>query len=440
MGKQKTLIILMFLTICSASAQDLIEKSQESFIPNTDEIPVFLYVNCLDNGYYHLYFWIHPTLLRDGNFSEYKVYVNGGYEGIVSTDKEGWQSASLERNRKVYLNKGINTIAVSCLSPEVPCVEAVNASTESTVSGFSPEAYTSYINNLRQNPFLSPQNIADNPQEIFSFTDTTYISVPLKYSFRLLREYNQNDIINFTTTSSTPHKLDVFFYGERTVFNPIYLGEGDTTDGIRIDPIVIRRKNVIAYEPATNSQAQGLNWLGVSESDNGGNHTIYKTITIPRTGLYMIKLRGSGNGVQGLADLCINQTEYHNDCPFFYYGNEVEFPADHRRHSAMAYSSWPGHSDPMIFIEGNVSERVVAFNDDHSDINSFSYGLDEWDPFVEMVFSVKTSAIHLSNYGSLNPDTTCILRFIANAGNGVNAYSPQQFGENLFIIDSKGLS
>ena len=237
----------------------------------------------------------------------------------------------------------------------------------------------------------------------------------------------EEDELNVTTTSSVGHKVDIFYYGPDPVVGPSILERSNDQIIDSVFQIVgfSQRKPLSIYRPETGRLMQCLNWLAISEP-NPNDTTIMctnKTITIPKDGVYMIKLRSSEIGSGGLANITINGNTTYSSAPFYYSSCQVELRAFWPKFSIMAYSATPSIDDPMLFVEGNVSERVVGFNDDRGGTVGSLFSLPTYDACVTDSFLVKTSSIHISSYGSLLPESTCNIRVVAYDDDAIS-FSP----------------
>ena len=111
-------------------------------------------------GEYYANFWMFPTTLKDGSLANYAVSVNSCTlkDKIVPTVGD-WHDATLSGNRKISLNKGVNTIAVIGTIPDIPNVEHVKLSSNIQDANIDATNYRNYKSEIERS---SARNASKN--------------------------------------------------------------------------------------------------------------------------------------------------------------------------------------------------------------------------------------------------------------------------------------
>ena len=405
------------------------------------------------SGDYYARFWLQPATYRDGSFTRYKVFVNSVYVGeIVPTDNR-WQSAPIADCPTVMLTEGVNSISVSTVAPEFPEVESIRLSIDAENAEHPSDAYDSFMQSalgaVSDITEYASNGIGEYALSTNSDTGGTFQNIPLKYSFYRTYSFTANQEISVSSTSETPHVIDIFYYGKQELVatdpispiipvNSVSETTGcviDTADFVPYPSIPGLDKITIAYISATPDEIQGLNWKAVSErtSDNTGIYSASKTITIPVTGLYMIKLRSATDRTLGVADVTVNGLYSYEDSPIYYAKVSYSIP-DNAGYAVMTVKD---DGDPMLFIEGNDAERIVGYNDDAPSDSASAYSLTTYDSFVFQSYHIRTTGMHVCNFSTLNPESTCTVMVGTpeNSNLGSNVYSLKNHRE-----ESAGLS
>jgi len=178
------------------------------------------------------------------------------------------------------------------------------------------------------------------------------------------------------------------------------------------------------YIPATSEEMQGLNWNGFSEKALNSKFQISTVqFTIPKTGLYLIKLRSKTNGDMATANFNVNGAYYYEEVPISLSWIDCKIPADGNEYASMTCCNNFGVDDPMLFIHGNSSFRIVGFDDDGPQLKLNQYNLSNWDSFISQKYFVETSKISVCNYSSSNPVSKC--NIIARLFEGTNQTLPK---------------
>ncbi len=379
-------------------------------------------------GDYHARFWLQPATYHDGSFTRYKVFVNNTLAGeIVPTDGE-WQSASMADCPTVTLVEGLNTVSVSTATPEFPEVETVRLSTDAETAGIPTDAYDSFMQDAI-NPVSDATDYATKAIGAYTLNANagdTFQDIPLKYSFYKTYSFTVNQEITVTSTSQTPHVIDIFYYGkqpELVPYEPIILNSLSTNSGLVIDTSKIIPAPVVdtkireLYTPATSDEIQGLNWKAVSEPtlNNANIHIASKSLAIPKSGLYMIKLRSASDRTLGVADVNINNSYYYEDSPIYYAKVNYSIPSG----NSYAVMTAKDGGDPMLFMEGNDAQRIVGYSDDAPVDSATAYGLAAYDSFILQNYHIRTTGMHVCNFSTLDPESTCTV-MVGSSGNNAD--------------------
>ena len=396
--------VLTANNVVSASSSFEATKGTENFI-NFE-------VEAMEAGDYYAEFWLLPAEYADGSFTTFKVYVNFKYVGSITTDRGNWQTAAVDDLPALKLNSGKNYISVSTEAPECPQVETVRLSKSAQAAKISSAEYDAYLEKAI-NSDGTPETVASiTPMSTSNGVNPVVVNnVPLKYSFYKTFNFEKDQEIFISSSSELPHNIDMFFYGKeiRPVvvgprFNPLdsidfplvdlYPDDGETTPGI------------ILIFPASSDEIQGLNWQGVSQkSENNQNiHVATIKLTIPKTGIYMIKLRTADNLVMGKADLNVNGTYFYKSAPMYYARIECEMPADGKYYAAYAKSCNPDVLDPMLFVESKANRNIVGYNDNHLSLvgnGASRFDLSKKDSYLYQTYKFPTKFIHISSAKAL---------------------------------------
>lgn len=387
-----------------------------------------------ESGNYYAQFWLQPAKYANGSYTTFKVYVNDELVGTIKPTKGNWQSASIDKKSTLKLNSGNNVISIATNAPEFPDVESVRLSKDAGVAAFSSKAYDSYLESATKSKGI-PKIESYEETDATTFGATPYSAgmtvrqnIPLKYSFYKTFSFTAGQEIFITSSSHVEHAIDIFYYGKQktmqsdtthlrpyiptktsvsqySTINPPYIIDSTILKPMR--PV----KFVTLYTPATSEEIQGLNWKGVSEKAVNSSNIYVATIrlTIPKSGIYMIKLRSANDRVLSIADLNVNGLYYYENVPIYYARIDCVMPADGNSYAALTMCNNQGIDDPLLFVEGSVGGRIVGYNDDAPSQIKQYFDLDAWDSYLRQVYRVKTTSLHVSSYSSSKPESKCIV-------------------------------
>lgn len=378
-------------------------------------------------GSYYCNFWLQPAEKSDGSLTEYKVRVNDVPAGTIVPVVGGAQQAAVDGTPTIVLNAGTNVITVSTRSPEVPDVETLRLSAYADDAQIPTLGYEAYMEKALQGDAAPTSNCAQI---------ATYMSIlPLKYSFYRLFSFTEGQEVSFKTSSKTPHAIDLFIFASTPLSASVggSLAGGSSLGGLVIgkdfpltDPSVPYNKGL--YILPTNNEMQGLSWKRNSEPSlsNPDNHEALMKVKIPKAGKYMLKLRSADNNVLGVCDLTMNGSYRYNNVPIYYYGVSEQIPADGDAYLVYAAGVNPESDDPMLFVQGNAADRIVGYNDDAPSDVLQEWSLGKHDSYFCQVYKVKASGVHVCNYSSSNPESSCFIDVwnkaeLAAAQNAVSA-------------------
>ncbi len=406
-------------------------------------------------GDYHARFWLQPAAYPDGCFTRYKVFVNNSIAGEIVPADGLWQSASISGSPTVALVEGLNTISVSTIAPEFPEVETVGLSVDAETAEFPTDAYDSFVQNALGNGtgITEYSTKGAGGYSLNMNDDDTFLDIPLKYSFYRTYTFTASQEISVSSTSQTPHIIDIFYYGKQGGMTPVIpvdpiipmppTNTDATIDNFIIDttlivpPPGIGNKDLIIYEAATPDEIQGLNWKAVSEPalNNANIHIASKSLTIPKTGLYMIKLRSASDRTLGVADVNVNNSYYFEDSPIYYAKVSYSIPSGN---SHLVLTVKDG-GDPMLFMEGNDAQRIVGYNDDAPADSATAYGLTAYDSFIFQNYHIRTTGMHVCNFSTLDPESTCNV-IAGTPGNGIgnNTYALKGYSKGTAGLSETG--
>lgn len=385
------------------------------------------------DGSYCCGMWMMPATFSDGSRAKYDVSLNGSSVGSITPQKDGWQSVGMDDGQLLSLKKGDNVLTITSSGGDVPEVECIRLGGTCSDVQFDAEDYEAYIDkakrmaaetaygNTPDNHYVSSSDISvcsDNDGNTL-LVDT---EIPLKYSFYKVYSFDEGQSVHLSTASAMPHAVDVFYVGKEKTPTPITgIQNADTysfTDGSQ--PFN-KDKFTLLHEPASSDEMQGLSWKRISTDEKGEPYTDF-FIMIPKSGYYMIKLRSLYDEALGTADISIYATKKASspnfsplpvyvelgtfkDAPIYYSRADFVIPSNVEELAVMTRSEEDG--DPMLFVEGNAGRRIVGYNDDADADYKNTYSLGSLDSYIEQVYKVATSDVHIVNTSSLSPETKC---------------------------------
>lgn len=332
-------------------------------------------------GDYYVSFWMLPTKLAGGNFASYAISVNGHKltDKIIPTVGD-WQTLTLSKGKAISLNKGINRISVEGVVPDVPNVEHIRLSTNLGKARISNIAYKKYKSEVEQE---SIRDAMKNSMILNSLNTDTLENMSLKAVAKA-----EAALYNFTYVSYV--ELHYTFY------KTVSFNEGQkifvSTNGIN------NFSHVLELFSATTPE--NYSWSSMSN----GNTLASLNVTIPKTGLYYVRVRSYLNGKKGMCNVNINGENYYENVPIYSIGLRCTQGND------KIYNTFTCHNvgDPRIWIEegSTTPGRITAFNDDYRGSGDFAWGSNSR---INKKFPRTVDGVLLSTYSSYNPDGKCEL-------------------------------
>ena len=333
-------------------------------------------VTAESEGSYYLNFWLLPARLADGSFSTFDVLVNGERAGEIVPVKGNWQSIGLSDNRPVDLQEGRNTVSVIARIPQVAEIEFIRMSKEKEKAEISSEKYDSYLAKAKTGNKDDNTVIIDPPKdnEGLRLTGETedvsfklYTNVSTRYSFRTASYFIKGQEIVISSESEAQHVLE-FFHAADT---------------------------------------ESSSWIGRSkpEPESPSKQTAVINISVPETGYYYTKARTAQNHAGHVINVNINGLLF-DEIPIYYGSREIVYPADGNIYATLTITDNTEPYlcfDPVIFIEGGIEGKIVAYNDDGDWTKANVTGLRGADSYLAGRYGEPTKAFHTSTYGSYYP-------------------------------------
>ena len=366
-----------------------------NFSEETDLNCTSFEVNVNEEGWYYAEFWLMAAKYIDGEYTRFSVYANNEFIGKIVPTIGNWHSAKIEGNERIPLHKGSNIIKITVPSPEIPAVEFVKVGLTEKEALISSNAYDKYYRDVstgmvydipEEQPYVLYSNVTNQSSNAPEVSLKHFNDVPLKYTFHVLFTFTKGQEVPISTSGDSAHDVDIIYVGQNqtTQFNESgvdsrsnyiltkdnvnTLDSGIKPDSLAIPVIIPVRKFKLPYDLGTSEELQGLNWKSISnESPWLLSTTIHKTskiIKIPKTGVYLIRLRHRESGKTGKVSLYVNNKYAYSDMPISFTWLPCELAANGNEYGTLAKSSNPDIDDPMLFIHGAAADRVVGIGDD----------------------------------------------------------------------------
>lgn len=379
-------------------------------------------INVSEAGNYYAEFWLLPAKYGDGTYTRFTVYVNNEFVGHISPDSANWQSARIDGNARIAMQKGNNVITIAVPDPEIPMVETFKVSLTDTNAAISSAAYEEYCKNAAKGLYYhlpsaeQSINYATNtiqPDKSPEFPIHQFSDVPLLYTFFTEFDVKTGDCIRISTSSLSEHDVDVM-YIRHPAFTIKPKQSTTSFQSQNINPVDKNSSFKIFTGPdASSEEMQGLNWKGIStKSTTTQTHRISKTISFSQPGTYLFRLRHRQPGKTGIAHMYIsaNYRSYmYENVPISYSYVDCEMPANDKEYGTMTICDNPDEDDPVLFIHGAAADRIVGFNDNADYIRKMVHELSDYDSHIMQQYQVKTSGISVSNANSLTPESSCYI-------------------------------
>lgn len=351
-------------------------------------------VNAPTAGEYNVYFWMFPTKLKNGNYSEYQVEVNGKKldDKIIPTIGD-WQSITLSSKSKISLVEGNNIITIVGKVPDVPNVEHIKLSKNN--STIDASKYNTFKTQLEK------ENLKNNKgkQVLVVSTDT-------------IDTFDQ--VLKAATTSDAP--LYDFTYRLNMSFNYTFYKTVSFTKDQKIfisTSGIDNFTHILEFFSATTPES--YSWSAISNS----NCSASLNITIPVTGMYYVRVRSYLNARSGFCNLNINGENYYERVPLYSTGIRCTQDTGNEYNTFTCYNE----GDPRLWIEegSGIPGKISAFNDDYgSHGGDYVWGLNSR---IKKKYDRTVHSALLSAYSSYNPTGKCDL-YIKCKNSTVMSYFP----------------
>lgn len=386
-------------------------------------------VECEEANNYYVDFWLMPARYANDEYTQFKVFVNGEFIDNITPSEPNWQSAVLDNYDQISLNQGINTISVATVFPELPSVESVSVSLESSEFGSNPQVYNEYLDSALGGVEIGEDVVLSDTDDVGSDFQLQYrvLNKTLRYNFFKSIYCQKGEEICITTSSPEPHYVDIVFEAilgeiepDTLIAEPIEPGplfprpllfnnnvSNSATNFGYFDSIPTQLPSLKPIQmlkyAASSEEMQGLNWQGASEAD-GDLYSACKYVPIPKSGYYLIRLRPYRQNQLSVADVNINGTYNYDDVPICYVRGNCTIPSDDFTYCTEVIGANAMVDDPMVFIHGAAAGRVVGYNDD------YTIGLSNrlsFNSHIEQNYIYPVTEISFSSYSSQSPVSTC---------------------------------
>lgn len=376
-------------------------------------------VDAPEAGTYYTEFWLLPAKYANNAFTTFLVYLNDEYVGSIAPTFGNWQTARVEGHETLYLSEGRNEVTVATLAPEFPAVETIKVARNDADAVISSDAYDNYLEDaVADMSYYVPQGgemsvMANAP---LGAPNSYSQQLPLNYTFYKIFNFTQGQQIYITTSSAVPHKIDAMFYGTPYEFRPnitngdsLVLNPGKSFPGtLNPGSFPSDSRLKLAYTHATSEEMQGYGWVSPSEKTlNSSSHVATMRLDVPKTGMYLIRVRHTVSGASSVADVTVNGMYFYENAPISLAYFDYKIPSDGKKHASMTLSYDLDKDDPLLFIHGGGCDRIVGYNDDGPKDKNELYELSSKDSYISQKYFMKTSGISVSNYSSLDPQSFC---------------------------------
>lgn len=343
-------------------------------------------------------------------------------------------------NETLTLVEGENTISIATTAPEVPDVETIKLALTDSDASISSEAFETYLNDAIAGTVYDVATEAESISMLSANTSAAgmahFSNIPLNYTFYKTFSFTKDQDVFISATSPTEHNLDVVFYGtprniaihDSIIFNPHPIITPINSNLVKpgsVNPGIIGSINpklLLLYNPATSEEMQGLNWTHLSEkSINSSTYMSTIRMKIPKSGMYLVRLRTSTNGVSSVADLNVNGSYFYENVPMTLAKVNCAIPADGNEYATMTCCDNFGTDDPFLLFMERGADRIVGFNDDAPSAKANQYNLSSWDSYISQKYFMPTSGISVSNYSSSKPTSKCSIIARVCENSSVNA-------------------
>lgn len=377
----------------SKLGSDVIIKKSTVKVEGAKSYKIFEIESPADGNYY-MNAWASGAELEkfgSGKFIEYELTVNKEKNAEnFKPSNNNWHNAAYsdpktKEKKTVKLIKGLNQIVFSCNAPAIPDIDFISLSQDKEKSEIPDTKYAQFVKQTEQEMMgriAKPINIPDSLNKLKNGTVLNnpsgnydhYIEATFKYTYYTYASFTAGQQVFIATNATNfQHVLEMFNY----------------------------------------SDPQSYSWITISN-----NSLASINVTIPSTGLYMIKIRSWIQSQQGLVNLNVNGQNYYTDCVASgYSGFRCDAPTGTYNYFTTYISG-----DARIWLEDNSSfpGRIVAFNDDYSGSGDYYWGLASR---INKNFTVPIKGAQFSSYSSYTPTGACDY-YIKCMNSNITSYFP----------------
>lgn len=386
-------------------------------------------VEASEAGEYYTEFWLLPSKYADNSYSTFLIYLNDSYVGSIKPTVGNWQSARVDGNETLELTEGSNVISIATLAPEFPEVETLRIALNDEEAAFASKPYETFLEDAAAGvTYDIPEGdgLSIYANDASGVILEHFPNIPLNYTFYKTFSFTKEQEIFIATSSTAPHKIDVVYYGSEPKYieNPGILqpinsiispSNSDTNNSTNSNSLITNpeitlpiAKYRLAYTPATSEEMQGLSWVFPSEKSlNSSIQLATAKITIPKSGIYLIRVRHASNGGSAIADVNVNGVYYYTDIPITLAYKDCVIPADNNYYASFTCCNNFGTDDPYLFIHGARCDKIVGFNYDAPSAKVKQYNISYLDSYISQKYLMETSGISVSNYSSSKPTSRC---------------------------------
>jgi hypothetical protein len=244
-------------------------------------------IDASETDSYYAEFWLRPAEYPTSEFTTFSVYVNSVYVGEITPSCGNWQAIRLNGNKLINLSAGSNEISIATLAPEFPDVETVKVSNTSDGAVISSDEYDTYLEEASKgdNKIHAKNNKSKCLPAVSENNSVSFDDIPLKYTFYKMFSFAEDEEIYITTSSATEHVVDVILRGTL----PSVSAPMTTVPSILNSSI--GRNHKLIFDDSSSEEMQGLNWKGISEKNNLEVQQMTMKVIIPKTGIYLVRVR-----------------------------------------------------------------------------------------------------------------------------------------------------
>lgn len=399
-------LIFIILALCSVTtqcfSQKIIKSSYYSNHPElggeviikqstteivNDKSIISFEVEAPNSGDYYLSFWMLPVKLNDGTYVSYDVSVNGkGQTDKIIPSRGDWQSITLSSKNKVKLNKGTNTISIIGKVPLIPNVEHVRIASNLKDAQINSDIYQGYKASIeREKTERALRNVTNITDTLSNVTNSN----PTKASSLTPLVTQEEPYYNYTFQLNTTVKYSFFTTLYMSQGSTIYVATNADTPTSHVIEIFSR------------DFPENYSWKDFSGTSN---YTASLNITVPYTGLYIVRVRSYECGYSGICNINMGNEYTYEHIPISNNGFRCTLDRKYE------YNTFTCHStcDPIIWIEEgeNAPGKIFAFNDDYAGEDDFCWGVNAR---IKKRYTRPVHAVQVSSWGSYYSIGTCDL-------------------------------